>query len=144
MNPITKSILTLIVAVLSVTAINAQTMKAKSTQQKVVFQLSSNDTLVHKSLVKQLNNLLHALPDATIEVVAHGPGIELLYKNAPLANNLEKLHAKGIVFLVCQNTLKEKQVDPTVLVPLCKIIPAGIAHIIIRQSEGWSYIKAGF
>jgi intracellular sulfur oxidation DsrE/DsrF family protein len=45
---------------------------------KVVFQLTSNDTLVHKALVKQLNNLLTAAPNARVEVVCHNNGITFL------------------------------------------------------------------
>ncbi|RNI28068.1 hypothetical protein EFA69_18495 [Rufibacter immobilis] len=115
-------------------------------QQKVVFQLSNHDPLVHKAMVKQLNNLLTAFEKGNIqtEVVVHGPGIELLLQESPLKNNLESLHRKGVLFLVCQNTLQEKKIAPDRLLPFSQIIPAGIAHVIVRQSEGWSYIKVGF
>ena len=123
---------------------SAQTKPTKTLPQKVVFQVSSNDTLVHKSLVKQLNNLLTALDQVTIEVVTHGPGVSMLQQNSTVKNNLQLLQQRGVVFLVCRNTLTEKKIDPKTLLPFARIIPAGLAHIITRQSEGWSYIKAGF
>jgi intracellular sulfur oxidation DsrE/DsrF family protein len=126
------------------TVLKAQTMQTNTTEQKVVIQLSSNDTLVHKSLIRQLNNILNAFETIRIEVVVHGPGIEMMMKNAPYENNLQLLHKKGIRFLACQNTMKEKQIKVGDLNYFTEVIPAGIAHIIIRQSEGWSYIKAGF
>ena len=144
MNSFIKSILILTVAAFSATALNAQVMDINNKQQKVVFQLSNNDTVVHKSLVRQLNNLLKATPDIKIEVVTHGPGVEFLSGNTSFKNNIETLHQKGIAFLICRNTLTEKKIDANTLLSLGKIIPAGIAHIITRQSEGWSYIKAGF
>lgn len=109
-----------------------------------VFQLSTSDTLVHKSFIKQLNNLINAMDRVEIEVVTHGPGVEFLFKNSAHRNNIEKLRQRGVTFLVCQNTLNEKKIQSSEFLPLAKIIPAGIAHVIIRQSEGWSYIKVGF
>ena len=135
-----KPIFLLTFIALATTAASAQ----KTPKQRVVFQLSSNDTLVHKSLVKQLNNLLTAINNVEIEVITHGPGVTMLQENSAVKNNLEKLEKRGVKFLVCRNTLNEKKIDPKTLLPISSIIPAGLAHIIVRQSEGWSYIKAGF
>ena len=108
MKPIHKYLIILTVVLLWTTVSKAQFMQTNTTTQKVVIQLSSNDTLVHKSLIKQLNNILKAFEAIRIEVVVHGPGIEMVMKNAPYENNLHLLSAKGIRFLACQNTLKEK------------------------------------
>ena len=113
-------------------------------EHKVVVQLTNNDTLVQKSMIRQLNNILNAFEKIKIEVVVHGPGIELLLNKSPLKNNVALLNQKGVAFLACQNTLNEKKIDRSELLPLCTVVPSGIAHIIVRQSEGWSYIKAGF
>jgi intracellular sulfur oxidation DsrE/DsrF family protein len=48
------------------------------------------------------------------------------------------------VFLACENTIKEKQLDRTKVLPEAGYVAAGIIHIVVRQEEGWSYIKAGF
>lgn len=111
---------------------------------KSVIQLSTGDLRVHKSVIRQMNNVLHAIDNIAIELVIHGPGITLLLKDGSLQNNLELLHHKGIKFLVCTNTLREQSIDPSALVDFAIPVPSGIAHLIIRQSEGWSYIKAGF
>lgn len=129
---------------LAANTVQAQGKKAKPAAYQVVFQLSSSDTLVHKALTKQLNNLLAAMPGVTIEVVTHGPGITFLQQSSTVKNNLEKLQQLGVTFLACRNTLLEKKIDPGTLLPFASVIPAGLAHIIRRQSEGWSYIKAGF
>src|SRR5687767_10862222 len=112
-------------------------------EYKVVFQLSNNDTFIHKSLIRQLSNLLTALQGVTVEVVAHSYGIDFLLKDSPFKDNIEVLAGQGVEFMVCQNTLKEGKTDPAEILPLAKIIPAGIAHVVVRQSEGWGYIKAG-
>jgi intracellular sulfur oxidation DsrE/DsrF family protein len=115
-----------------------------STAYKVVIQLSGNDILVQKATISQLNNILNALPSVSIELVMNGPGIDLILQDAPLTNTLEQLHEKGIQFLVCKNSLNQKNLSSASVLPFCIIVPSAIAHLIVRQHEGWSYIKAGF
>jgi len=115
-----------------------------NTEHKVIIQLSSNDLLVQKATIGQLNNILNAFNAIQIEVVMNGPGINLILKDSAMTNVLEQLNEKGIHFLVCQNTLNQKNLDSNALLSFAGIIPSSIAHLIVRQSEGWSYIKAGF
>jgi len=119
-------------------------MGNSETRYKAVLQLSTDEPAVHKSVVRQMNNVLNAMDKVDIELVIHGPGIAVILKDAPLANNLELLHQKGIKFLVCANTLQDQGLAAAALLAFAAIVPSGIAHLIIRQSEGWSYIKAGF
>ena len=113
-------------------------------KQKVVFQLSNNDTFVQKSLIRQLADLLKTMEGITIEVVAYGYGIDLFLEDTPFKTNIKELKNKGVDFLVCGNTLHREKLDSSGLLDFTRIIPAGLAHIIQRQSEGWCYIKAGF
>lgn len=144
-----RNILKVLAAVILVTTTslnaNAQNMDNEKVEKyKVVFQLSSDDTLVHKSLVKQLDNLTDAITHIEIEIVMHGPGVSFAKNNSRFALDIQKLYAQGIKFLVCRNTLKEKKIKESELLPVAEIIPAGLAHIIKRQAENWSYVKAGF
>lgn len=112
---------------------------------KIVFQLTSSDTLVQKALVKQLNNALTAAPNAKIEVVCHNNGIEFLTTTkTPFAKNITDLKAKGIAFVACENTLRDRKLAKTDVLPEAFFVPAGIIEIALKQDEGWSYLKAGF
>ncbi len=115
-----------------------------SAAHKVVIHLSSQDAEVHKGLIQQLKNLLSALEDVSIEVVTNGPGIYFLLSPSPLASLLERLRNNGVVFLVCRNSLKAKNIEESTLPSYTQVVPAAVAHLVIRQEEGWSYIKAGF
>lgn len=116
----------------------------KNKKHKVVFQLSNNDTFVQKSLIRQLSNLLAAMDDISVEVVTHSYGIDLLLEDSPFKNNIKSLGSQGVDFLICGNTINHDKLDRSAFLDVSRIVPAGIAHIIQRQSEGWSYIKAGF
>lgn len=111
---------------------------------KVVFQLSNNDTFVQKSLVRQLNNLLEAMKDVEIEVVTHGYGVDLLLEDSPFRSSIEDLKKRGVGFLVCEDTMKAEKLDVSDLAGMTEVIPAGLAHIIQRQRQGWGYIKTGY
>ncbi len=114
-------------------------------QHRIVMQLTSGDTLVHKNLMKQFKNMLEAAPTARIEVVCHGPGMDMLMSDRSVAQGKVKEFAvKGVVFLACDNTIRERQLEPSKVMTEAGHVKAGIIHIVERQEDGWSYIKAGF
>ena len=115
----------------------------KDTQYKVVFQLSDNDTFVQKSLIRQLSNLRETLDPVSIEVVAHSYGVDLLLKDCAFQSHVLALSDQGVSFIVCEKTLDREKIDFAAFIPEIKTVPGGLAHIIKRQTEGWSYIKAG-
>ena len=41
---------------------------------KIVFQLTSADTVIHQTLMSQLKNYFGVAPDMQVEVVCHGGG----------------------------------------------------------------------
>jgi intracellular sulfur oxidation DsrE/DsrF family protein len=112
---------------------------------RIVMQLTSGDTLVHKGLMKQLRNMKEAAPTMQLEVVCHGPGMDMLMSDRSVVlSGLEGAASMGIVFLACENTIKERKLDRSLIVPQAGFVKAGIIHIVERQEQGWSYIKAGF
>ncbi|MBL7985732.1 MAG: DsrE family protein [Flavobacteriales bacterium] len=114
-------------------------------QHRIVMQLTSGDTLVHKNLMKQFKNMLEAAPTLQLELVCHGPGMDLLMGDRSIvAGKVKEFTGKGITFLACDNTIRERQLDPTKVLPEAGHVKAGIIHIVERQEDGWSYIKAGF
>lgn len=114
-------------------------------KHKIVFQLTSSDTLVQKSLVKQLANALDAAPNSKIEVVCHNNGIVFLQKDkTSQAAKIKELAERGVVFVACRNTLRERKIAETEIVSQAGFVPAGIIEIADKQERGWAYIKAGF
>jgi intracellular sulfur oxidation DsrE/DsrF family protein len=101
-------------------------------------QLTSGDTLVHKNLMKQLKNMTEAAPTMRLEVVCHGAGMDMLMNDRSIVQGkVNEFAGKGIIFLACENTIKERALDRSNVLPAAGYGKAGIIH-------GWSYIKAGF
>lgn len=112
---------------------------------KIVFHLATSDTLAHKALAKQVANVLDYWKNAQIEVVVHNNGIGFMKKNeAKTAKEIEALKARGVTFAVCENTLKQRKIDKSEILPEAVFVPVGIAELVLKQEEGWAYIKAGF
>lgn len=110
---------------------------------KVVFQFSEGSPEQQKALIRQLNNTLKALSNVTVEVVAHADGIKMMLAGqSVVGNSIAKLATSGVTFLVCRNTLEAKGISEQELLESVSIIPSVVAHLIVRQSEGWAYIKA--
>lgn len=124
---------------------NSNSSKSKHVHQ-VVIQITSSDSLVWKALTNNIRHLKDAWGDSVhIEVVAHGPGIDFLL-SLKTTQQKEITHFKneGVVFAGCANTLKARNLTKEALVPEAMVVPSGVAEVIIKQEEGWSYLKAGF
>ena len=113
-------------------------------EHRIVFQLTSGDTNVHKMLIRQLGNVLAAAPNSKVEVVCHGPGLDILRTHMTVVYpKLRELSGKGIQFVGCENTLRERQIDRDEIMNVASFVKAGIIEIVKKQEEGWSYIRVG-
>lgn len=112
---------------------------------RIILQLQSADTLVHKSVVLQIGNLKKEFPDAVIELVCHGPGLEFLLKeNARYVNKLAQLKLRDVTLAGCEFTMSQKKIKREDLVDFATTVPYGIAEIIKKQQQDWLYVKLGF
>jgi intracellular sulfur oxidation DsrE/DsrF family protein len=111
---------------------------------KVVFDLTSNDSMVHKSVMRWVNGISGSVPDSKLEVVMYGPGIFMVTKGRSVVEDaVTKLAAsKNVTFAVCGVALKNLGVSKEQLLPGVEVVPDGIYEILLRQREGWGYIKA--
>ncbi|MCS6818676.1 MAG: DsrE family protein [Chitinophagales bacterium] len=120
-------------------------IQQKTDSLKIIFQLTTDDTLAHKALMKQLGNITSVDPSVQIEVVCHGPGLDMLRKDkSTVSPKIEEFSRKGIVFKACEFSMKERNVPNEKILPSAQFVKAGIIYIVNRQREGWSYIKSGF
>lgn len=113
-------------------------------EHKIVIQLTSSDTLVHKAIVRQIANILEAAPNSKIEVVCHSNGISLLLANQTRqAGRIAELSSKGVQFMACQNTMRERKIKPEELLRQSGLVPSGVMEVIKKQEKHWAYIRAG-
>ncbi len=141
MKTLTYSITLLVFQLLFFATIHAQ----ESKPHRIIFQMVTADSMAHKAQMKQLGNLTSVSPGIQIEIVCHGPGLEMLQsEKTTVAQNLQLFIEKGVKFHACEFSLKERKVEKSSLLPGITYVKAGILYIVEKQEEGWSYIKAGF
>ncbi len=79
-----------------------------------------------------------------IEVVVHGAALGMLLgSNETLKPRIQKLASAGVAFAVCENTMRRKNVTKQDLMPFATTVDSGVAEVVRRQEQGWSYLKAG-
>ena len=110
---------------------------------KVVFDLTSNDTLNHKAVIRWTNEIIKASKDAQVEVVFYGNSLDMVQKDkSVVADDVAKLSAnKNVSFKVCSVAMKAHNVDKNQLISGVETVPDGIYEIVTKQREGWAYIK---
>jgi len=112
-------------------------------EYKVVFDMTSKDSVNQQALIRQLSGIKESNPSASLEVVIYGEGLGLILKDrSALQSSISKLIEQDHVsFKVCAATMKRHNIDKTQLIPGVDVVPDGIYEIVTRQKEGWGYIK---
>ena len=69
------------VAFILICCINAQLLVAQEKQHQIVFDFTKGDTASFSTMVRQARNIMLNSINAKVEIVCHGPGIDLLVKD---------------------------------------------------------------
>jgi uncharacterized protein len=112
---------------------------------KVVFDMSSRDSINQQAIVREIGLITDANPNAKLEVVIYGQGLDMAVNGrSPQQAGVEKIISSGKAsFKVCAMTMKRNNISKDQLVSGFEIVPDGIYEIISKQQEGWGYIKVG-
>lgn len=111
---------------------------------KIVMQFTDSDSLSQASIVGQVKNIRTAWPNAQIEVVCHGPGLDLLISKTTKASvQVTEWSSKGVVFAACGNTMKRKNLKAEDLLKASTVVPSAMIELTLKQEDGWAYVKGG-
>ena len=116
---------------------------AQAHPYRVVFDLTSRDTLDQKAVLRWLREVGTSSPNAQMEVVMYAKGFELVMpeRSAFLADVKEAMKNPNVTFKVCAIALKNNNVDKSQLVPGVQTVPDGIYELVSKQQDHWGYIK---
>lgn len=119
---------------------------AQQKEHKIVFDFTKNDTASFSTIVRHAKNIMTITGNAKLEVVCHGPGLDLLLKDkTTVSKEIEELHGKfNVVFSACEATMRRRGIDKSQLLTQAITVPAANLEISSKQQEGWSYIKSGY
>ena len=116
---------------------------AQSKPVKIVFDVTSQDTLTHQAVLRHVSGMAKAYPDAQLEVVIYGGALPMvLSEKSTRADAVQELAMlKNVSFKVCGITMERYNVEQTELVSGVDVVDDAIIQIVTRQNEGWGYIK---
>ena len=138
----------LLIAALSIIVIHVQAQQASEAldmkKHRLVMQFTDGDSLSQATVTSQVKNIRTAWPNAEIEVICHGPGLDLLMTSKSKASKVIKdLSSQGVVFAACNNTMKRRNIKKEDLIPAAQVVPSAMIELTLKQEEGWAYVKGG-
>ena len=115
-------------------------------EHKIVLQLSDNDPRKQGLVLSVASNLMKFYdPDkVAIEVVAFGPGIELLRPDNPNRKMVESLVAQGTRFDICLNTvdtLERENGKRPEFIAAATPVQVGVAQILFLTGNGYTLVR---
>ena len=120
---------------------------------RIAFQIDQNDPALMNLLLNNVSNILeyyhHKGEQAEVEVVAYGPGLNMLRDDkSPVKDRLKSIQSGSfpskVAYSACGNTMKgmeKKEGHPIAIVPEAKVVVAGVVRLTELQEAGWTYIR---
>src|SRR3954447_1803444 len=108
--------------------LSAQFAFAQSHPYNVVFDMTSKDTINQQAVIRWINEVTNANPDAKVEVVMFGQGTALAIKEkSAVTDDVTRLaQNKNVAFRICAIAMKNQNVDKSQLIPGVETVPDGI------------------
>jgi hypothetical protein len=118
-------------------------VQAQGHPYRVVFDLTSRDSLEQKAVLRWISEVGTSSPNAQMEVVMYAKGFELVMpeRSAYIAEVKEAMKSPNVRFVACAIALKNNNVDKSQLLPGVQTVPDGIYELVSKQQDHWGYIK---
>jgi intracellular sulfur oxidation DsrE/DsrF family protein len=115
-------------------------------EHRIALQISDNDPKKQSLVISVAYNLLKFYdPDkVAIEVVAFGPGIDLLRTDNANRKLVESLVAQGVRFDVCLNTVDTVERDTGKrpdIIPAATPVQVGVGQILSLTENGYTLVR---
>jgi len=132
--------------VLLIAAVVANADEQIEANTKTVIQISSGDAATQELVLNNTANLQKELgmDNVEIEIVAFGPGLEMLTINSPFRDRVESMASQNIRFSACENTMaaiERKTGEKPELASGVNTVSSGIARIVELQKQGYTYVR---
>jgi intracellular sulfur oxidation DsrE/DsrF family protein len=115
-------------------------------EHKIVLQLSDNDPKKQGLVISVASNLMKFYdPDkVAVEIVAFGPGIDLLRPENPNRKLVESLVAQGARVDICLNTVDTLERDTgkrPEYISAATPVQVGVAQILLLTENGYTLVR---
>ncbi len=121
---------------------------------RIVVQVDQGDPELMNLVLNNVQNMLEYYngkgETAKIEVIAYGPGLNMLREDkSPVLDRLVRMSKDGsfpqnVQFSACHHTMmgmEKKEGHPIQIMSMAKVVPSGVVRITELQEEGWTYLR---
>lgn len=136
----------LTIAALTLSAISMaqtapQSMPAKPA--RLVIQVSDAEPAKWNLALNNAKNVQEELgaKNVEIEMVAYGPGLGMLKKDAVTSGRIDEVSMAGIKLVACENTMRNQKLTRADIHASAGYANSGVVQIMKRQASGWSYVR---
>lgn len=109
---------------------------------KVIFHI--DEILKSKLVLGNIKNLIKDLGKENLEVelLANSEAVKLMLMTPnKFSKQLKDLSLNNVNFAVCANSMQQMNLDKELLFDFCNVVPSGVGELVIRQTNGYVYIK---
>lgn len=117
--------------------------EAIKNEYKVIFELNTDNDKHIKGTLRNIKNILRdprLKGKIKVELVCHSGGIQTLMKKNNYKSLLTKLVEQGVILAACKNTMRERDIDKSEILPFVSFVPSGVGELVIRQQQGWAML----
>lgn len=117
--------------------------RAGDKAHKVVFQVSDADPAKWNLALNNARNLQADLGagNVAIEIVAYGPGINMLKAESVAGNRIAEAMGAGVKVVACENTMTNNKIAKADMLNGIGYVKAGVVEIMQKQQAGWAYLR---
>jgi intracellular sulfur oxidation DsrE/DsrF family protein len=143
----------LLVLAAAIAAFGAPASAEEAKPHRVTIQVDQNDPAIMNLALNNVRNIMEVYrsksQDVQIEVVAYGPGLNMLREDtSPVKDRIKQLSdlsfPSQIKFSACNNTkeaMEKKEGHAISIVTQASLVPSGAVRILELEEQGWSYLK---
>jgi intracellular sulfur oxidation DsrE/DsrF family protein len=105
--------------------------------------VSDNDPGKWNLALNNAKNIQHDLgaSNVAIEVVAYGPGINMLKMDSAVAGRVDEALGAGVKVVACENTMRNAKLAKADMLNGIGYVPAGVVELMQKQQQGWAYLR---
>jgi hypothetical protein len=120
--------------------------RSPASDYRVVFDLSTDDARSQQAVIREIDVVTGASPDAQLEVVVYGRGLQFVMSGkSTQADAIERVLAdRKATFKVCALSMKQQNITRDQLLPGIEVVPDGIREITSKEQHAWGYIKMAY
>ncbi len=113
-------------------------------RNRALFQVTENDPARWNLILGNMQNLRDGVGGEPIEIelVAYGPGINMLKADSSVKLRIAEALNAGVKVNACQNTMSGMKLVPADMLPEIAYVPAGVVEVMRKQQQGWAYIRS--